>query len=332
MEKADQPKHLSFLDSERLAACPPFCIFRATPRIDPSAARSHTGRIGNCMVTGVDKRNSRILEPDEIPAHVDILNLRIEYDERMVFDGLSCRFPQGKITVILGASGGGKSTLLRTIACLQKPDWGDIWVGDQEVTCMPESQCKRFRRRIGMMFQGGALLDSLSIFDNVSLPLHEHTAMSESEIADAVHRQFEAVGLSGVDHLLPGQLSGGMIKRAALARAMILEPEILLCDEPFSGLDPLAVRLIEGLIVETNRRTGVTTLLTSHHMSSTMRMADQVVFLVGAAAVCGPTSEIQQSIDPRIRSFLRASAPEAIEAEGALPASALPGTNKGQTL
>ncbi len=252
---------------------------------------------------------------EEVPAHVDILNLRLHFGDRTVFDGLSCRFPQGKITVILGASGGGKSTLLRTIACLQQPDWGDIWVGDKEVTSMHRHQAQQFRRRIGMMFQGGALLDSLTVYDNVSLPLREHTKMTEDEIRETVQHQFTAVGLKNVDQLLPGQLSGGMMKRAALARAMILEPEILLCDEPFSGLDPLAVRLIENLIVETNQRTGVTILMTSHHMGSTMRMADQVVFLVGGAAICGPTKEIQTSVDPRIRSFLRASGADPLSEE-----------------
>ena len=178
---------------------------------------------------------------------------------------------------------------------------------------MPESQAKRFRRRIGMLFQGGALLDSLTVLDNVALPLREHTSLGESQISDEVHRQFDAVGLKDVDHLLPGQLSGGMSKRAALARAMIMEPEILLCDEPFSGLDPVAVRVIEALLTGLNRRTGVTLLVTSHHMGSTMRMADQVIFLVDGAAVCGPTAEIQRSIDPRITTFIKAAGPEPID-------------------
>lgn len=245
-------------------------------------------------------------------SHVDILNLRLALGTRKVFDGLSCRFPEGSISVILGSSGAGKSTLLRTIACLQKPDWGDVWVGDQEITCMPGSQAKRFRRRIGMLFQGGALLDSMSIFANVSLPLREHTKLSEAEITERVQASFESVGLKDVDALLPGQLSGGMVKRAALARAMIMQPEILLCDEPFSGLDPVTARLIEGLLVEMNRRRGITTILTSHHVPSTMRMADQVVFLVDGGAVCGPPSELRRSVDPRISDFFEAASTKPI--------------------
>ncbi len=246
-------------------------------------------------------------EPDQGQAHVDIISVRLSFGDRQVFDGLSCRFPQGKLSVILGASGAGKSTLLRLITRLQRPDYGDIWIGDDEITCMPERQARRTRRKIGMMFQGGALLDSMSVFDNVALPLREHTNLSEPVITRLVRNQFEAVGLDAVDGLLPGQLSGGMTKRVALARAMITEPEILLCDEPFSGLDPLAVRLIESLLVELNRRTGVTMILTNHNIPTTLRMADEVVFVVDHAAVCGPLSEIQGSIDPRLHKFLEAA-------------------------
>jgi phospholipid/cholesterol/gamma-HCH transport system ATP-binding protein len=238
--------------------------------------------------------------------HVDILNLWYSIGEKTIFDGLSCRFPQDKITVVLGGSGVGKSTLLRMIGCLRKPDWGDIWVGDQEITCMPEEQCVRFRQRIGMLFQGSALLDSMTVFDNVALPLREHTDRGRSEIADLVHRQFEAVDLKDVDHLLPGELSGGMKKRVALARAMVLEPEILLCDEPFSGLDPVAVRRVEDLLCEVNQRVGITMIVTSHHIGSTLRMAGQVVFLADGGAVCGPTREIARSIDRRILAFFEA--------------------------
>lgn len=248
-----------------------------------------------------------IQEADPGQAHVDVISVRLSFGARRVFDGLSCRFPQGKLSVILGASGAGKSTLLRMISCLERPDYGDIWIGDNEVTCMPERQARRLRRKIGMMFQGGALLDSATVFENVALPLREHTKLSNAEIADRVHQQFEAVGLDNVDRLLPGQLSGGMVKRVALARAMIREPEILLCDEPFSGLDPLAVRLIEALLIEVNRRTGVTMIITNHNIPTTLRMADEVVFVVDRAAVCGPVKEIQNSIDPRIHEFLSAA-------------------------
>jgi phospholipid/cholesterol/gamma-HCH transport system ATP-binding protein len=240
-------------------------------------------------------------------AHVDVISLRLAFGDRRVFDGLSCRFEKAKISIILGASGVGKSTLLRLISGLQRPDYGDIWIGDREVSRMPERQLRGLRRNLGMMFQGGALLDSMTVFDNVALPLREHRHLSEAEIAEKVHAQFEAVGLKKVDALLPGQISGGMKKRVALARAMIMEPEILLIDEPFSGLDPLAVRLIETLLVEVNRSKGLTMIVTNHHIGSTMRMADEIVFLVDGSAVTGSVKEIKESIDPRIQRFLEAA-------------------------
>jgi phospholipid/cholesterol/gamma-HCH transport system ATP-binding protein len=201
----------------------------------------------------------------------------------------------------------GKSTLLRLIAGLNRPDYGDIWIGEREISRMPERQLRALRRNLGMMFQGGALLDSLSVFDNVALALREHTQLSEREIADKVHAQFEGVGLKKVDALLPGQISGGMKKRVALARAMVTEPEILLIDEPFSGLDPLAVRLIEHLLVDVNRSKGLTMILTNHHIGSTMRMADEIVFLVDGVAVSGSVKDIKESLDPRIQRFLQAA-------------------------
>ncbi len=250
----------------------------------------------------------------ELPLfHVNVLGLSHRFEDKVIFDGLSCRFGHGRICCILGASGVGKTTLLRMIATILKPDSGDIWVGDDEITCMPEWQAKRFRRRIGMMFQGGALLDSMSVFENVALPLQEHTRLSEEEIADRVHAQFEAVGLDVADHLLPAQVSGGMKKRLALARAMITEPEILLCDEPLSGLDPIAVRTIESLLLELKERTGVTMILANHHIASTLRMADDVVFLVGAGAVCGTGDEFRESSDPRVTTFLEAAGNSPLE-------------------
>ncbi len=240
-------------------------------------------------------------------AHVDMVSVRLAFGERRVFDGLSCGFPRGQISVILGASGVGKSTLLRLGAGLLRPDYGEIWVDEEEISRMPEARLRTIRRGLGMMFQGGALLDSLTVFDNVALALREHTKLSESEIEEKVHAQFEAVGLKKVDALLPGQISGGMKKRVALARAMIMEPSVLLIDEPFSGLDPLAVRLIEALLVEVNETKGLSMILTNHHIGSTMRMAHEIVFLVDGVAVTGSPAEMKASIDPRIQRFFQAA-------------------------
>jgi phospholipid/cholesterol/gamma-HCH transport system ATP-binding protein len=171
-----------------------------------------------------------------------------------------------------------------------------------------------------MLFQGGALLDSMTVFENVALPLREHTELSEEAIAAEVSRRLEAVGLPDTESLSPGQLSGGMNRRAALARAIITDPEIVLCDEPFSGLDPLNVRRVEALLVELNRRLGLTLVVTSHHLASSLRMADRIAFLVDGNAVMGTPAQLLQSQDPRIAEFLAAESAESahdfrIEAE-----------------
>ena len=243
-------------------------------------------------------------ETREKPIHIEVQDLWLRRGSRRVFEGLSCVFPRSQISVVLGASGQGKSTLLRMIACLGKPESGEIWVdGETELTCMPEHQAKIFRRHIGMMFQGGALLDAMPVFDNVALPLREHTNQSESQIAREVQAVFESVGLHEVDRLLPGELSGGMIRRAALARALILKPEILLCDEPFAGLDPSTIRLVESMLVEANRRLHITMIITSHNIPSTLRMAAWTILLTDGIALSGPPEELYKSDDSRLTSF-----------------------------
>jgi phospholipid/cholesterol/gamma-HCH transport system ATP-binding protein len=231
---------------------------------------------------------------------------------RPVFQGLTCGFPQGRITVLLGGSGAGKSTLLRLVGGLNRPDRGRVCVAGQEVHRLGQRELYRVRERIGMLFQGGALLDSMTIFENVALPLREHSRLSEEEIVARVGRRLSAVGLEDTEQLLPRQLSGGMLRRAALARAIVNDPEIVLCDEPFSGLDPLNVRRIESLLVELNRDLGITLAVTSHHIPSALRMADQIVFLVDGEAVSGSPAELLASDDKRVVEFLEA---ERVEGE-----------------
>ena len=153
-------------------------------------------------------------------AHVRFDHVRMRFGRRIVYDDLSCGFPRGKISILLGGSGSGKSTLLRLLGGLIRPESGRIFVGNDEVTSAPESSLYGVRSKIGMLFQGGALLDSLTIFDNLALPLREHTAMTPGEIATAIHTQLSAVGLEKIDHLLPGQLSGGMLRRACRTSAL----------------------------------------------------------------------------------------------------------------
>jgi phospholipid/cholesterol/gamma-HCH transport system ATP-binding protein len=238
--------------------------------------------------------------------HIAFDGVRLTFGRREVFRDLSCGCLRGQITVVLGGSGAGKSTMLRLIGGLERPDAGRVWVAGEEVNLLPERQLFRVRERIGMLFQGGALLDSMTVFDNVALPLREHTRISEDEIRERVVRNLEAVGLPDVEDLFPRHLSGGMSRRAALARSVVMNPEIVLCDEPFSGLDPLNVRRIEALLVDLSRRAGLTLVVTSHHLASSLRMADRVIFLVDGRAVSGSPAELLGSPDRRIVDFLAA--------------------------
>ena len=245
-------------------------------------------------------------------AEVELDGVRMAFGDREVFRALSCRFPAGRISVILGGSGSGKSTLLRMVGGLVHPQTGRVTVAGNDITRLSEKQMYDVRRSIGMMFQGGALLDSLTVFDNLAFPLREHTRKTEPEIADEVHRTLEAVGLRNVDDLLPRQLSGGMVKRVALARAIIMNPVILLCDEPFSGLDPISSKRIEILLVGINRRSRMTIVMVSHNIASTMRIADQVVLLLPDGAVTGSPQQLGASTDPRIASFLTEDVDESL--------------------
>lgn len=243
------------------------------------------------------------------PAHVSFENVHMAFDGRVVHRSLSCAFPRGRISVILGGSGSGKSTLLRLIGGLVRPSSGSIRVADSDITQLSDAEMFAVRSRLGMLFQGGALLDSLTVFDNLALPLRERRAGSRDEIARRVREQLASVGLDQVEELLPGQLSGGMLRRAALARAMILRPEILLCDEPFSGLDPVSLKRVEALLAGINRRLGTTLLIVSHHIASTVRLADRVLLLLPGRIVTGSPAEMRASRDPEVVAFFDEDAP-----------------------
>jgi phospholipid/cholesterol/gamma-HCH transport system ATP-binding protein len=246
--------------------------------------------------------------PEGEAAHVELRSVSLCFGRRRVFRDLSCSMPRGCVTILLGGSGSGKSTLLRMVGGLQRPDSGAVLVAGQEIQKLEERGLRRVRRRLGMLFQNGALLDSMTVFQNVSLPLREHSQLGEEAIAEAVHQRLQAVGLQDVDDLLPGELSGGMLRRAALARAIVMDPEIVLCDEPFSGLDPQNVERIEALLLHLNRELGLTLLVTSHHMASSFRMAQQLILLREDGAVSGSPAQLASSEDPKISQFLGADA------------------------
>jgi phospholipid/cholesterol/gamma-HCH transport system ATP-binding protein len=240
----------------------------------------------------------------ETGALVELQHVAMAFGNRPVFGDLSCTFPAGRISVVLGGSGSGKSTLLRLIGGLVRPQAGHILVDGEDVTTLSEEALFRVRRKLGMLFQGGALLDSMTVFDNLALPLREHERLDPAAIAAAVHDRLEAVGLHDVDALLPSQLSGGMVKRVSLARAIIRNPAILLCDEPFSGLDPISSKRIEALLVNVSRTRGMTTVVVSHDIDSTMRIAEHVLLLLPGGYFHGAPEELRASDDPRVRAFL----------------------------
>ncbi|MBW2229209.1 MAG: ATP-binding cassette domain-containing protein [Deltaproteobacteria bacterium] len=237
-------------------------------------------------------------------AHVELCDVDLAFGRRVVFEGLTCRFPRGRISVIMGGSGLGKSTILRMIGGLQPPDRGRVLVSGQDTVGLGESAMAQVRRKLGMLFQNGALLDSMTVFENVALPLREHTRLCADEIAHQVHDRLQAVGLPDVDDLLPGELSGGMLRRAAFARAIVMAPEILLCDEPFSGLDPPNVSRIEVLLQHLNRALGLTLIVTSHHMATSLRMAEQLLLLQDRSVVSGAPAELAASRESAIAEFI----------------------------
>ena len=256
---------------------------------------------------------------DDAP-HVELRSLEVRFDSRTVFRDLSCRFERQQISVVLGGSGSGKSTLLRVVGGLQRPAAGSVEVGGESLVGIGARGLARVRQNMGMLFQNGALLDSMTVFDNVALPLREHARRSEADVSRAVHSHLEAVGLEGVDDLIPGELSGGMLRRAALARALVMDPEIVLCDEPFSGLDPPNVARIEALLCRLNRERGISFIVTSHHIPSSLRMAHRLVLIQDGDPIVGTPAEFLAHTDSRVTEFLAADS-QPLPEETLLPGS-----------
>jgi phospholipid/cholesterol/gamma-HCH transport system ATP-binding protein len=262
-------------------------------------------------------------------SHIRFEGVHVAFGRRQVFRSLDCSFPRGRLSCVLGGSGSGKSTMLRLIGGLIRPDAGRVIVDGEDVPQLSERALFALRKKIGMMFQGGALLDSETVFDNLAFPLREHLRLRPSELAARVRQTLAAVGLHEIEDLLPNALSGGMIRRVALARALIMRPVICLCDEPFSGLDPISVRLIEGLFRRINREWGLTTIIVSHDVASTRRIADHaVILLAGGESVQGSAETLRAHSDPRVRAFILdvvdptivEAAARALEARGGEPA------------
>jgi len=227
---------------------------------------------------------------------------------RKVLDGVNFTAERKKITYIFGASGGGKSTLLKILIGAMKPDSGNVFFRDMDISGLRGEELDPFRKKIGMLFQHGALLNSLTVGENIGLPIKENTNLDDNIIKIMVKMKLELVGLRDFEHLRPGQLSGGMQKRVALARALALDPEVVFFDEPTSGLDPVISAVITKLISDLNRVLGITCIVVTHAVDEAMRIADKIVMLYrGTVLAEGTPQEIRESTDPVVQQFITGS-------------------------
>jgi len=247
-----------------------------------------------------------MLDSQDAPL-VECRDLRFGYGSRLVLDGVSFTVPRGKVTALMGASGGGKTTVLRLIGGQVRPLSGSLKFEGQEVAALDTAGLYAIRRRMGMLFQFGALFTDMSVFDNVAFPLREHTAMPEWMVRDIVLMKLNAVGLRGARDLMPSQVSGGMARRVALARAIALDPDLVMYDEPFAGLDPISLGTAAQLIRRLNDSLGLTSLVVSHDLEETFRIADQVIILAnGRIAAQGTPDQVRASTDPLVAQFVHA--------------------------
>ncbi|MBQ0132501.1 MAG: ABC transporter ATP-binding protein, partial [Comamonas sp.] len=238
---------------------------------------------------------------------VELRNVSFGYGDRTILRDVSLQVPRGKVTALMGASGGGKTTVLRLVAGQYRVQQGQVLVNGQDVTQMSEAQLYAMRRRMGMLFQFGALFTDMSVLDNVAFPLREHTNLPEDMVRDIVLMKLHAVGLRGARDLMPSQISGGMARRVALARAIALDPELIMYDEPFAGLDPIALGTAARLIRTLNDTLGLTSILVSHDVEETFHVADHVVILgAGGIAAQGTPDEVRHNPDPLVQQFIHA--------------------------
>lgn len=238
---------------------------------------------------------------------VELRNLTFGYGARAILDNVTLTVPRGKVTALMGASGGGKTTVLRLIGGQLRAQKGQTLFDGQDVTTMNAEALYAARRRMGMLFQFGALFTDMSVFDNVAFPLHEHTKLPEALVRDIVLMKLNAVGLRGARDLMPSELSGGMARRVALARAIALDPELVMYDEPFAGLDPISLGTAARLIRQLNDAMGLTSIVVSHDLDETFHIADQVIVLAnGKIAAQGTPEQVRHSEDPLVKQFVNA--------------------------
>ena len=241
------------------------------------------------------------------PFLVELHDLTFGYGERVILREMGFGVPRGKVTALMGVSGGGKTTVLRLIGGQYRAQKGQVLFDGQDVGAMRQPELYAARRRMGMLFQFGALFTDMTVFDNVAFPLREHTDLPEDLIRDIVLMKLDAVGLRGARDLRPSEISGGMSRRVALARAIALDPDLIMYDEPFAGLDPISLGTAAQLIRRLNDSLGITSLIVSHDVKETFEIADHVVVLANGGVVAqGSPAELMASTDPLIHQFVHA--------------------------
>jgi phospholipid/cholesterol/gamma-HCH transport system ATP-binding protein len=239
---------------------------------------------------------------------VEIRDLQFAYGERTILSNLSMDIPRGKLVAVMGGSGSGKTTVLRLIGGQIRPQKGTVSVAGEVVHRLDTENLYRLRRKMGMLFQFGALFTDLSVFDNVAFPLREHTDLPEALIRDLVLMKLHAVGLRNAHRLKPAEISGGMARRVALARAIALDPELIMYDEPFAGLDPISMGQIANLIRNLNDALGSTSIIVSHDVHETFAIADYIFFMsAGKIVAAGTPDELRASTDPYVKQFVHAA-------------------------
>jgi len=252
-----------------------------------------------------------VVEPEEAranPVQIRIEELHKSYGDHHVLKGLSFDILRGKVNHIIGPSGSGKTVLMRQIVRLEQPDSGRIMVDGIDWSTLQGLTLDRMRRKFGMVFQMSALFDSMTVYENVAFPLVEHTRMSKKEIRERVMDRLGILGVAAAANKSPAELSGGMQKRVAVARALVLESEVLIYDEPTTGLDPLTTQTVDELILETGERFGVTSIVISHDMASVFRIADVITFLYfGEVQASGTPAELLKTLEPATLAFIKAS-------------------------
>jgi phospholipid/cholesterol/gamma-HCH transport system ATP-binding protein len=267
--------------------------FEPPPESDPEEFRYHTGTT----------------HASKAPAAVQFINVHKSFGRNHVLRGLNLEIPEGQVSMIIGPSGTGKSVCIKHIVGLLYPDEGDVIVHGHSIPSLPDDELFELRKKFGVLFQDGALFGSMNLYDNVAFPLRQHTEKSEEEIAEIVNRRMREVGLGGEGTKMPNELSGGMRKRAGFARSLVLDPEILLFDEPDSGLDPVRTALLCELIKEVHAENGGAYVVITHDIMSARRVGEHIsVLWKGKVVESGPAAELFASENPFVRQFLSGEA------------------------